>query len=610
MEAQPQDPYATLGVPRTATQPEIRKAYLKLVRENPPESEPEAFARINDAYAILGNAEKRAAFDAAPVWPADALEAAKEAVAAAQAERFDDACRLLEPVVAKHPGFEPLERLYAQALLGAERYAEALPIWRRAVDARPDDVGALYALGAAVGAGGKGDMEEAVRLLKRAITLAPDDPECAIGLGRTYLRMGRAEDAAAAFARGMERHPEPGPARLAFRVEILRGARLLPGSADAEAARARLRSDAQRVEPAVRNDAFSRLWNCARAFASERRFDLFADLMGDLAEIAPDPEGAARARAASESARREHAFMEACRALRGASVPRWIVELVDALHVVGDVARAKDLLLRLAASCADAARANLRASEFSRARAAHETALERVESHVRGALVAGLSFRRDSDYFRLLADPTVSTWIKDLALIGHEALGIGSRTQLGPFLKELIAADPRLRGAEIEEAAAAYPGAADDLRARFAEFSTTAAARPAPAPAPAAATKVTARERDARRPVNRPPPGAAAARRGRHGPTLAAVALIALLATVKMILRGCAREERDERPAPVRVERSAREFSLQNARFRLTPAGDIEPLDEAARRFLNAADAATLAALRRIAEHPAPSNGR
>lgn len=64
------DPYATLGVSKSATQDEIRRAYRKLARENHPDANPddpgaeERFKEISQAYDVLGDEERRAAHDA------------------------------------------------------------------------------------------------------------------------------------------------------------------------------------------------------------------------------------------------------------------------------------------------------------------------------------------------------------------------------------------------------------------------------------------------------------------------------------------------------------------------------------------------------------------
>jgi molecular chaperone DnaJ len=63
------DLYEILGVPRTATQDEIRKAYLKLAHKFHPDKtggDPEAEQRlkeVNAAYDVLKNAEKRKQYD-------------------------------------------------------------------------------------------------------------------------------------------------------------------------------------------------------------------------------------------------------------------------------------------------------------------------------------------------------------------------------------------------------------------------------------------------------------------------------------------------------------------------------------------------------------------
>ena len=64
-----QDPYLELGVPRTATGPEIRKAFHKLAKQLHPDKNPgdakseERFKRVSAAFDLLGDEEKRKKFD-------------------------------------------------------------------------------------------------------------------------------------------------------------------------------------------------------------------------------------------------------------------------------------------------------------------------------------------------------------------------------------------------------------------------------------------------------------------------------------------------------------------------------------------------------------------
>src|SRR5215212_5839079 len=64
-----QDYYAILGVPSSATQEEIKKAYRKLAAKHHPDKNPsnpkaaDTFKGISEAYQTLGDAEKRKQYD-------------------------------------------------------------------------------------------------------------------------------------------------------------------------------------------------------------------------------------------------------------------------------------------------------------------------------------------------------------------------------------------------------------------------------------------------------------------------------------------------------------------------------------------------------------------
>lgn len=63
------DPYSILGVSKSASAADIKSAFRQLAKKNHPDQNPgdpkakERFARINNAYDILGDADKRKQFD-------------------------------------------------------------------------------------------------------------------------------------------------------------------------------------------------------------------------------------------------------------------------------------------------------------------------------------------------------------------------------------------------------------------------------------------------------------------------------------------------------------------------------------------------------------------
>src|SRR6476619_6165402 len=79
MEAEYKDYYAILGVPKTATAEEIKKAFRKLARQYHPDvakdkkTAEQKFKEVNEAYEVLGDPAKRKKYDElGPNWQSGA----------------------------------------------------------------------------------------------------------------------------------------------------------------------------------------------------------------------------------------------------------------------------------------------------------------------------------------------------------------------------------------------------------------------------------------------------------------------------------------------------------------------------------------------------------
>jgi len=175
------DHYETLGVPPTATDREIKKAYFALVRQFPPETHAEDFRRIREAYEALSNPEARAEHD-----------------------RAREAGGLVEPFSEHGPELGSQLRA-AAAALNADRPKEAIPILEAAIASHPDVIVARDMLGVAMMM--NGDMRSASQVFEELVRRDPKNPVFQVRLGHTYRDLKFDRPALAAYLRARELAP-------------------------------------------------------------------------------------------------------------------------------------------------------------------------------------------------------------------------------------------------------------------------------------------------------------------------------------------------------------------------------------------------------------------
>ena len=112
--------YDQLGIDRTATGDEIKRAYFRLVRKHSPENDPEQFMRIRKAYEELSNPEIRASYDkelsSYEGMPEPAIEILMEAERLHYNRLSDDAASLLAEKIKEHKGNNPVTDALKYAL--------------------------------------------------------------------------------------------------------------------------------------------------------------------------------------------------------------------------------------------------------------------------------------------------------------------------------------------------------------------------------------------------------------------------------------------------------------------------------------------------------------
>ena len=181
------DYYMILGIPKTATQAQIKEAYLKLARVNHPDrfQDPEkrtqaaeTIQTINESYNHLRDQKLRREYD--------------ESLARVAL-----------------PPHEQAERYYKNGMMREEltEYTEALKFFYEAMQLEPEN--ALY-IGAAarVMSMDKAQMRQAAELFNKAIALDPKQKELYLELGALMQRAGLPTRARRIFESGLQQHPD------------------------------------------------------------------------------------------------------------------------------------------------------------------------------------------------------------------------------------------------------------------------------------------------------------------------------------------------------------------------------------------------------------------
>ncbi|RKH00802.1 hypothetical protein D7X74_38310 [Corallococcus sp. CA047B] len=204
MSSEPQqNPYAVLGVPRDADARTIKKAYFDLVRQNPPETHPEVFKRLREAYELLSDAEARQAWDATADVPLEGLAAEQAACMAEAVEQFNAdnhaaGRRVLNTFLAEHPEAHEVRTLLGKNLLFEGYPPEALVEFDRVLELRPQDWQARLHRGWALQRLER--LKEAADDYWRAGKLGPTELVPRVALADCLEQMGQVKDALGVLA--------------------------------------------------------------------------------------------------------------------------------------------------------------------------------------------------------------------------------------------------------------------------------------------------------------------------------------------------------------------------------------------------------------------------
>ena len=132
--------YEVLGIDRSADERAIKKAYFALVRKFPPETHPDDFKRIREAYEVLSNPQSRADYDAVNQYDQYGAEVSTHLKAGTEAMEQSDWARAQSELIAvleQQPQLHFARDLLGMAYLNAHKPADAMREFTRLVTEQP-----------------------------------------------------------------------------------------------------------------------------------------------------------------------------------------------------------------------------------------------------------------------------------------------------------------------------------------------------------------------------------------------------------------------------------------------------------------------------------------
>jgi curved DNA-binding protein CbpA len=192
------DHYETLGVPEDASQEQIKRAYYRLVRQYPPEKEPEKFKVIREAYEILSDPKARDNYNAMQRHGEEVHRLFGEAETLMAEDRWEEAQRPLKRILLVIPAADAALNSLGICYLNLADWANAIKVYDKLTTRSPDVpvYWSNYGMAYYEQTEDMSDHDHRKSLLlnnarskfKRARDLEPYNVQHYISLSRTYVR--------------------------------------------------------------------------------------------------------------------------------------------------------------------------------------------------------------------------------------------------------------------------------------------------------------------------------------------------------------------------------------------------------------------------------------
>lgn len=188
--------YEVLGVEKTADERTIKKAYFALVRKYPPETHPEEFKKLREAYEVLSDAEARRDYDSIGQYDEHGEQVGqliRLATEAMEEQRYEAAQQILISLVKEKPELAFARDLLGMAYLHDKKPEQALAIFNDLVSKHPDNGAYQLHLGYAQHA--LKQFNSAATAYQRSFELNKEDVRPLVSLADLYMDQKRWDDA-------------------------------------------------------------------------------------------------------------------------------------------------------------------------------------------------------------------------------------------------------------------------------------------------------------------------------------------------------------------------------------------------------------------------------
>ena len=187
------DYFELLGVDRTASPDEIKRAWARQVRIHTPDKDPKRNHELNQAKATLLDPKARKAYEATLDYGEEIEDLLAEAEAAIEAEEWDDAVGPLKEVLALYPDDDATRFKLAVVLYRADRERESADVLWGLVRREPDS--SLYYHWLGIVLAELGDTTVAEWAHREACKFSQGDSEPFIALASFLAKKGRFAEA-------------------------------------------------------------------------------------------------------------------------------------------------------------------------------------------------------------------------------------------------------------------------------------------------------------------------------------------------------------------------------------------------------------------------------